>query len=214
MKHTLRLSFFLVASVGLIFGVWSSFTSKQAMNDQKYISELSATVFQQPREIQPFAFIDQNKKSFTEKKFKGQWTLLFFGFTHCRGICPTSMAQLSKVYKELPAKNREHTQVVFMTIDPKRDTPERLTDYLHSFNDNFIGVTGDPEELALLRKELGIIALENPLAKTDKRLDSFDHSGAVLLINPKGKFHGLFTMPHTPENMLTDLKKIEAHKIS
>ena len=110
-------------------------------------SALSATVFQQPRAVQPFELLDHHGESFTPESLRGQWSFVFFGYTHCPDVCPTTLSVLNSVALRL-ADAPDATRFVFVTVDPERDTPEVLARYVTYFNGEFVGVTGEPSASA------------------------------------------------------------------
>jgi protein SCO1/2 len=145
-----------------------------------------------PREFGDFALIDHRGAPFTPDAFKGRWTLVFFGFTNCPDVCPTTMAFLSQFIDELEGTEAEDTAVVMVSVDPARDTVEQLASYVPYFNPDFTGVTG--EFLDLFRFAT---ALNTPFRKVAGQGEDYqvDHSANVVLINPRGHYHGFFKAP-------------------
>src|SRR5690606_22138642 len=94
---------------------------------------------------------------FTEKNLQGKWTLMFFGFTHCPDICPTTLAKLAQVYKQLDTDLQKQTQVVMVSVDPARDTQEKLAEYMPYFNEDFIGVTGEFTEILKFSRNVNAV---------------------------------------------------------
>ena len=174
-------------------------------------SELSATVFQQPRALQPFELLDHHGADFTNASLAGHWSFLFFGYTHCPDVCPTSMAMLGQVQRNLAKdpNTGELPQVVFFSVDPERDTPELLASFVPYFHDSFIGVTGDADEILKLTRQLGIIYGKVEGSGNDDYL--VDHSAAIILFDPEGRFRALFNVPHQPEYIVTDLQAIKQY---
>lgn len=151
-----------------------------------------------PKAVQPFALADHRGAPFTLEELKGRWSFLFFGYTHCPDVCPTTLAMLDKVFRELgqePTSNRD-VQFVFVSVDPERDTPELLGKYVGYFNPEFLGVTGAAEALTPLTRALGIYAEREPPDANGNYLVS--HGAAVLLIDPAGRLLGVFQAPHDP----------------
>ena len=199
----------ILAFIVLGFGIWIASQTKAPSEPlQQQDDDYTATIFSSPRKIQSFSLIDDKELPFTNANLKDHWTLVFFGFTHCGGICPTTMAELAKAYKKIPATSRK-LQVVFITIDPERDTTAKLHTYLQSFNPAFIGVTGNPMELKQLRSALGILAMPKDLPANNKNNpDNIDHTGTILLFDPNGDYFGLFSSPHQADRIAYDLNKI------
>lgn len=145
-----------------------------------------------PRDIGEFALVDHHGKPFNPERFKGHWSLVFFGFTYCPDVCPTTMAFLNDFMASLKGTEAEDTQVVMVSVDPARDTVEKLASYVPYFNPAFIGVTGDFLEIHRFAT-----ALNTPFRKVMGAGEDYqvDHSANVVLINPRGHYHGFFTAP-------------------
>ncbi|CAA0114936.1 SCO1 protein [Halioglobus japonicus] len=149
-------------------------------------------VFETPRDIGEFALVDHHGDAFDPARFEGQWTLVFFGFTHCPDICPTTMSFLNKFVTSLEGTEAEDTQVVMVSVDPARDTVEQLATYVPFFNPEFTGVTGE-----FLDIHRFATALNTPFRKVPGEGDDYqvEHSANVALINPRGDYHGFFKSP-------------------
>src|SRR5579872_2000793 len=119
------------------------------------IASEDGMIFPIAREIKPFELQANADKKFTQQNLQQHWTLMLFGFTHCATICPTSMDMLNRVYLKLHSQY-PNLQVVMISLDPERDTPAVIANYVHSFNTEFIGITGKTEELRKLQSQLGI----------------------------------------------------------
>jgi protein SCO1/2 len=145
-----------------------------------------------PRNFGELALTDHNGKAFTRDNLEGHWTLVFFGFTYCPDVCPTTMSFLNQLMGELEGTEVEDTQVVMVTVDPARDTVEQLAGYVPFFNPDFLGVTGD-----FLDIHRFATALNTPFRKVPGQGEEYlvDHSANVVLINPRGDYHGFFKPP-------------------
>ena len=130
-----------------------------------------------------FTLKDMNNKTITQKSFEGPFTAIFFGFTHCPDICPMTLNKMDIVLSKLKNK-KKNIKFFFISVDPKRDTPEVIRNYLSSFDNNFIGITGEPEKIYLLSKSWGIISQKIFL---DNGEYNIDHSSPVILLK-EGKF--------------------------
>ena len=130
-----------------------------------------------------FSLKDVNNNPINEKSFEGPLTALFFGFTHCPDVCPMTLNKLDIIIDRLEKDNKK-LQVVFISIDPERDTPEVMRDYINSFNNKFIGITGKPEKIFLLSQSWGIISQK--IFSEDGQY-AVDHSSPVILLK-NGKF--------------------------
>lgn len=160
------------------------------------------------RPMPAFALVDHNGDPFDNDRLKGKWTFLFFGYTHCPDICPTTLSTLNQVTQLLENDDAgENTQVVFVSVDPDRDSPENLAGYVVYFNPDFVGVTGEAQALAQLTSSLGILhaKVEDP-SNPDNYL--VDHSGSILLAGPAGELAAVFSAPHDPAALATDLRTL------
>lgn len=149
-------------------------------------------LFETPRNFGEVALIDHHGKPFTEARFKDKWTLVFFGFTYCPDVCPTTMAFLNEFKASLEGTEAEDTEVVMVSVDPARDTVAQLAGYVPFFNPDFVGVTGE-----FLDIHRFATALNTPFRKVPGQGDDYqvDHSSNVVLINPKGDYQGFFKAP-------------------
>ena len=145
-----------------------------------------------PRNFGEVVLIDHNGKPFTRASLEGNWSLVFFGFTYCPDICPTTMTFLNELMVGLEGTEVEDTRVVMVSVDPARDTVEQLADYVPYFNPEFTGVTGEFLEIHRFAT-----ALNTPFRKVPGQGEDYqvDHSANVVLINPKGDYHGFFKAP-------------------
>jgi protein SCO1 len=158
-----------------------------------------------------FHLVDQDGKAFQLNQVRGKAVLFSFGFTHCPNVCPTTLSDLAKVYQALPAKDREKVQVLFVSIDPQRDTPETMKTYVPYFNDSFIGLTGTEASLAEAAKAYGafyeiIHDAGNPDAYT------VNHSALTYLITPDGKWKLLYNFDQLSDSkkMVQDIEQVLA----
>ncbi len=199
----LRGAFLLAATLALTTGYW---VSDYFLGKPPDLSGLHGTVFDNPREIQPFTLVDHTGKNFENSSLQGRWSFVFFGYTHCPDVCPTTLSVLNSVAHRLEAVKNQ-VQFIFITIDPGRDTPEKLGQFVSYFNGAFIGATGTDDAIRSLTRQLGVIyarATEN--SGTDSYL--MDHSASVLLFDPAGRFHAAFTPPLNAADIADDFGKI------
>ena len=153
-----------------------------------------AVVLNTPRIFSDFELVDHRGEVFNQAHLQDVWTIVFFGFTHCPDICPTTLAILNDTYSKLKDRERERMQIVMISIDPERDTVEKLAEYVPYFNNEFIGVTGNKHLIKRLTAELNVAYNKVPLDSDDYTVD---HSTQLVLINPKGHYHGFFKAPHS-----------------
>jgi protein SCO1 len=157
------------------------------------------TLLPSAKPIAEFSLIDQNGDTFTLENLKHQWTFVFFGYTQCPDVCPTSLSMLGQVMRLLendPALDKL-PHGLFVSVDPERDTPETLAQFVPYFYPEFTGATGSPEELHKLTRQLGILYAKS--GDSGERDYLIDHSAAIILFDPDGKYHALFGIPHDPQ---------------
>jgi protein SCO1/2 len=170
-----------------------------------------ATLLPSPKPVAAFNLINAKGEPFTLENLKGHWTFAFFGYTHCPDVCPTALGMLGQVMHKL--KDSDHLdnlpQVVFVSVDPQRDTPEVLARYVTYFYPDFIGVSGDPAGILSLTRQLGILYMRTAGGGDNDYL--IDHSAAIILFDPDGRFHALFNVPHDPDKIASDFLLIKAY---
>jgi protein SCO1 len=153
-----------------------------------------------------FRLTDHTGKNRTMADFRGKVVVMFFGFTHCPDVCPTTLSEMKRVM-ELMGKDSERVQVLFVTVDPKRDTPELLAKYVPSFNPTFLGLSGSEEATAKVARDFKIIYRVQP----GKTADSYtiDHSAGTLVFDPNGQLRLMIGYQIlTPEQIAADFKRL------
>ena len=151
----------------------------------------------------PFRLTDQNGKTITDQDLKGRPFLVFFGFTHCPEVCPTALFDISEILERL-GPDAAKVNALFITVDPERDTPEKLKEYLSSFNPRLIGVGGDAEALAAVAKAYRVYYKKIPLKDGDYTMD---HTAIVYLMDKNGQFVAPFNLKRRPEDAAADLRR-------
>jgi protein SCO1/2 len=151
----------------------------------------------------PFQLTDQAGQIITDKNLQGRPTLIFFGFTHCPDVCPTSLFEISEVLKAL-GKDADRVNAYFVSVDPERDTTMAMKDYLSSFDPHLEGLTGNPDEIAKVISAYRVYAKKVPLKDGDYTMD---HTALVYLMDRDGKFVAPFNLKRTPEDAAADLKR-------
>lgn len=199
-----------VAVLGMVGG-YSLWQVLQARSQPVYQVLL---VLPEARAIPDFELVDSARRPFGPAQLAGKWSLLFFGFTHCPDVCPGTLfdlAQASKAIRDALPGEATRLQVVFVSVDPERDTPERLAEYIAWFDPAFVAVTGPHERLEPLTRKLGIAYRIAPHDDGAARYD-VDHSASVLLMDPQGRLHGIFGAPHDAAAMQSDLLRLLERK--
>jgi protein SCO1/2 len=151
----------------------------------------------------PFSLIDQNGRPVTDQDMKGRPFLVFFGFTHCPDICPTALFEVSEMLRAL-GPDAERVRALFITVDPERDTPKVLKEYLSSFDPHLSALTGDPEAIAAVAKSYRVYFKKVPLAEGGYTMD---HTALVYLMDKEGRFVAPFSLKRPAETAAADLRK-------
>jgi len=151
----------------------------------------------------PFTLVDQDGKTITERDLKGRPFLVFFGYTHCPDVCPTTLFEISEVLRAL-GNDADKTEALFVTVDPERDTPPVMKDYLSSFDPHLRGVSGNAAQMAAVEKSYRVYAKKVPGTNGEY---SMDHTALVYLMDKQGLFVAPFNLRRTPEEAAKDLRR-------
>ena len=151
----------------------------------------------------PFKLIDENGKPITDQDMKGRPFLVFFGYRHCPDICPTTLFEMSEVMRAL-GNDADRIGALFITVDPERDTPAGMKDYLSSFDPHLRGATGDRKAIDAVEKAYRVYAKKVP---TDNGDYSMDHTALVYLMDKQGRFVAPFKLNRKPEDAAADLRR-------
>lgn len=198
----------LALSIPLVLGIY--FANKSDPTVSPELINASYLLDQQVA-IADFNLIDQNKQAFTAEQIKGEWTFWFFGFTHCPDICPFTMGTLSAVMQTLKQEHDiDNIRIVFVSVDPLRDTPERMKSYLETFGNEVIGVSSTEPELATFIKNMGIVA---KLPKAVNANDNYDvmHSSSIYLIAPNNAIAALLRTPHSVDDIVYNFQQVHSN---
>jgi protein SCO1/2 len=165
---------------------------------------LRGGAFEPPREAPSFSLDGSGGKKLTLGDYLGKVVILQFGYTFCEEVCPVTLARLTEVYKQLGSASRD-VQLIYVTVDPARDTPERLREHLTAFHPSFLGVTGAPEELEAVKKAYGVVARQ--VKSPNQALGyAVDHSSSLYLIDRQGKLRGLIPFGTPAGDIAHDLE--------
>lgn len=180
---------FVVILAGLFtYAFWSS--DKQPSTTSTQTADYIAR-FNQPRELAKVDLVDQFNQPFTEEQLKGKWTLTFIGYTFCPDVCPTTLSELKRIYPQIKQIEQDiPVQILFISVDPQRDTPDRMKEYVAFFNSDFIGVSGRHEVLFPLTRSMGLGYFLTDPTEDDEYF--VNHSASIVLINPDAKAVGRF----------------------
>lgn len=204
-KKSMMTTFVIIAAfIALILGIFASTYVHRAKTIP--VDAFQGTLLESPRKISSFNLQGIDGKPFDNASMKGHWTILFFGFTHCGYLCPTTMAQLAKMYQMLEDKGVQTLpRVVMITLDPLRDSQEQLAKYVRSFNPNFYGARGSDASIKAMTAELGIAYVSvSRTSNTAQPMDDIEHTGTLTLFNPAGQLTAFFTTPHQAQSLVSD----------
>ena len=155
----------------------------------------------------PFELVDHYGNTVTEKEYDGYYKLIFFGFTHCPGICPGELNKMDAILQDLGADG-EKIQPLFVSIDPERDTPEAMREYVDLFNPRIIGLTGSPEQIEAMKESYKIYATKREMsgAMAENGEYMMDHSTYTYLMSPENELLEVFSMQETPDTISVEIK--------
>ena len=182
-----------LAFVALVLGMFYYSTTREPVMSVEDLGELGVFVLPRPRDLADFDLEVHDETAFTRASLEGQWNFLFFGFTNCPDICPTSMAVMGQAARTLEQAGEGTFRGILVSVDPERDLPEKLAAYATAFHPDFIGVRGDIPELAEFGRQLNVAFAKVPDGAGGYTMD---HTGNIVVINPRGHYHGFIKMPH------------------
>lgn len=198
----------LACIVALVVGAVFYRVMRTPELDSRQLYQLGAVMRDEPSTVAPFRLLDQDGNDFANQQLLGKWSLVFFGYTFCPDICPVTMSKLATLNANLQAEAdiADQLQYLMVTVDPARDTPPRLKQYVAYFNPDFIGLAGELQDLHDFALGLNAIFAKVPIDEEGNYL--MDHSGNIVLLNPRGEYVGFFKAPHAPANMARALQSI------
>lgn len=199
LKQTRHLLIFFTIAIG-IFLVIKTYIQPM-FRESNTLETQAATLFKASKPLPEFHLVNTNGQAFTERSFKGQWTALFFGYRQCPDVCPMTLSVMRTIWNTFP-ENQAPMKFVFASIKKEADDLEALSTFLKNFHHDFQGVTGPLAEMEKLKNPLGIYAneVQDELGNT-----MIDHSASLMIINPKGQLHAVFTPPFDISAVAADL---------
>lgn len=204
MTRTQKTVFILVALVALVLGLTvNKVLSGKGQGDPTALIDAGIILLPQSRTLPAVKMLDQDGQPVVIDELKGKWSLLFFGYTFCPDICPTTLAQLRQIKSELPKETVEQLQVILVSVDPNRDTPQQLKQYLGYFDKDFKGLTAASVED--LQKLANAVSIPFIPADTSKPNYTVDHSGNLAVIGPDGTQRGFIRAPLNNQKLVAQL---------
>src|SRR5690349_13753358 len=202
-------TFILVLALAAGLGLWAA---------QRWLGHGDATppqlqavkLFDTPRELPAFSLRQADGTPLVPGELRGHWTLVFLGFTHCPDVCPTTLAQLAQAQKRweaLPESTRP--RVLFVSVDPERDTPDRIGEYAHAFHRDTLAATADVPALESFARSLSMVFGKRP-APAGAPADQYEmeHTASLAVVDPRGRLTGFITPPFVPADIAADLKAL------
>jgi protein SCO1/2 len=185
----------LAALAALLAAAWLVGIDRDHDSRATLLPDQVIRVFPEPKPLTAFALTDDGNRAFDLESLKGKWSFLFFGFTHCPDVCPTTLAVLARARGNIARSTvgAENMQFVFVSVDPNRDTASKLRQYVDYFDTSFVGVTGDDAQIASLAGQLG--ATYRVAITPGVENYPVYHSTAVFLVDPRARYHAVFTPP-------------------
>ncbi len=177
----------------------------QALDRQTLLDEANLLVLPRERALPKVDLTDQDGRPFTTDALQGRWSLLFFGFTHCPDVCPTTLADIRRLLSQLEPEVRDQLQVILVSADPARDTPAQLKQYLGFYRAGFLGLTGEMEQLQRFSRGLGLPFV--PAGETQGNY-SVSHSGNLALVGPDATLRGHLRAPLKLEGLQRSLPEL------
>ena len=184
-----------VALAAMLAGVWLAAADRENVSRAMLLPDRVMTLSPDPKSLTDFALTDHRNRVYDLASLKGKWSFLFFGFTHCPDVCPTTLAELARArdYIAKQAAGAEAIEFVFISVDPNRDTAGKLKQYVDHFDSTFLGVTGDNAQIGNLAGQLGA-AYQVAFTPGMENYPVY-HAVSVFLVDPQARYHALFTPP-------------------
>lgn len=204
-------TFILVVALAAGLGLWAA-QRWLGHPDARQPQLQAVRLFDQPRALPPFSLRQSDGTPLVQGELKGHWTLVFLGFTHCPDVCPTTLAELAQAQKQwttLPESTRP--RVLFVSVDPDRDTPDRTGEYAHAFHRDTLAATADIPALEAFARSLSMVFMKVPApagAPADQY--SVDHSASIAVLDPQARMAGVILPPLEPRAIARDLEKLGA----
>jgi protein SCO1 len=204
-KRLITIVFTALASA--LLGVWLSAKWSLWLQPPRIEQTLSiGTLIEPARALPAFSLLDHNESEFSNASLQGHWSVMFFGFTNCPGVCPTTLTMLKRLSHSLESlPNKLRPNIVFVSIDTKRDTPAAMKDYVLKFDPTFVGVTGKQSAVDAFTAALGV---PSQIIPTTGDQYMVDHSQALVVTDPRGRLRAIFNAPHDATLLGSDYRRL------
>jgi protein SCO1/2 len=207
MKRASKAAFSALAVAAVLAGLIAGYLLEGSETPTR--PQTHAALFDRPRALPAFHMTDNAGQAFTRRTLQGQWSLLYFGYTHCPDVCPTTLNMLNEAVRRIASDGGVSLpQVYFISVDPRRDTRELLSHYVPYFNPNFIGVRGAGDQLKKLADRLGVAYSYGEGYEKGAADYTVKHSPAIFLINPAAQLEAVYTAPYKLDGFVSDYEAI------
>lgn len=169
-------------------------------------ADMHSYVLDPPRPLPEFTMTDQDGEPFSARDFEGDWSFLYFGYSYCPDVCPMALAEMARVKRRLEGEGIDPGRYYLVSVDPRRDTPERLAEYVAYFDPDFRGLTGDTPAIDVVTRAAGVVYQVPEAPEDDDYL--VGHSSTITLVDPDGRIHAIFTTPLVAEDIAREFGSI------
>lgn len=161
----------------------------------------SMVLLSPPKQIPAFVLKTAENKKFDNAQLQHHYSLLFFGFTRCQMVCPTTLSAIKQAYEQLEKQKKILPHVIFISVDTENDTPQKADSYAKSFNPHFMGITGKTDQVTLLTQSLGVLYMK----VKQGNIDTIDHSANLFLLNDQGQVAAIFSPPYEAKTLAKEI---------
>ncbi len=209
-----RFVLIVVTVSAVLAGIWLGYlTQNNNHSTADSTPAIQGAILPRARALKEVHLQSTDNKPFTIDDFKQHWTLIFIGYTNCPDVCPNTLSVLSQVDILMHEQNLAPPKIIFISIDPQRDKPELIEQYVKYFNKDFIGITGDERNLASITKQMSAVYAKAPGADGLISDDNYlmDHSSSLILVNPRAQVQSFLTAPHTPMQIIDSIIRTQVY---
>lgn len=199
----------IATSAGVWFGQWQSARTGDPIENLQEKLQNTLVLPDDFRNIEPFTLVDKNSEVATEALFRDKWSMVFFGFTFCPDVCPITLSIVNESLQQLEEQfpDTDPFQVVFVTVDPKRDSAEKLKGYVEYYNKDFQAITGELNDILAFAKSQSIV-VSYVANEENEDLYGIDHTASMFLVDPELRVRAKFNPPHEPDTIAADFQTL------
>ena len=194
--------------IALVVGAFVFSVTRDRVLSFEQLQQIGSVMLPRPRALAGIDLRTTDDQVFNEASLEGAWTFAYFGFTNCPDVCPTTMSVMGQAYNALSEEERAAYRGVLVSVDPERDDAATLEKYATAFSPSFQGVRGSIEQTAAFATQVNVAFQKLP-GQGDEPYQ-VDHSGNLVIINPKGHYHGFIKLPHTRDKLVNTFRTLQA----